>query len=367
MQNTSKYVISFLTLFSIGLIGVLIGHYIGYDIGYERAVRDSVTEDTNGESSKTTWETYRSDAHGFEFVYPNTWTLTENDSAPNIVSLSDPQRKEALEKNPFLNRNITIDYFKSIEEEPNNIIDDFLAKTLSEFVEESRYVDNVKEITLDKRYKAFEMNMPGIVQNFAVMIDKEGEVYQIFFGGQEGRNSLSEVERLILESFKFYPTDPSTHHEDTSNWEKYRNDVIGLSFIYPPDFSSVRIFDEGSVTLSDGAGAPLAAGKDEYYMYVEVVDDFRVTNNEHIERIKQEYYNPTFEEVQDKDGNTYVLSIYYYGNGETAYLPTIHAYRYINDNSSIKAVLFAPSVRHRDNFIPLFTTIINSLSYTGEQ
>ena len=161
------------------------------------------------------WQTYRNDEFGFEVRYPEGWILLKDtkdygEVDYNILLMLNGPTNEML-KAKITNgeyygegyiEDIRINYYKSIAEEPENIWNNLGATTLRDFVESNPLIDNVAEISF-AGYPAFEMIRGGFALYYTIMVDKDGEIYEIFFGNTSDKMVLGNVEKQILSTFRF--------------------------------------------------------------------------------------------------------------------------------------------------------------------
>src|SRR5258708_4107533 len=159
------------------------------------------------------WKTYTNDLNGFEFKYPNDWSLTNFDA---YVSLNSPENEKIFQQiqdgkmyGEGYMEDIIFTDIGDIKKEPENTANRLNAKTLAEFVNKDPLISEVKQVSFAS-VPAFEMVRGGFCAYYTIMIDKNNEIYQIMFCNVERKDKLTPTEKQILSTFKFTDSNSAT-------------------------------------------------------------------------------------------------------------------------------------------------------------
>jgi len=159
--------------------------------------KDIVTQD---------WKTYQNGQSGFEIGYPSNWTMLENsgDNAdPSVISLISPETQEMIRnKKTSSSCDLSVYYYSSMADEPENKINGFKADTLEEIVDKNQMVTRIGRTTLGGE-PAIDVIWGGAGASYTILSDHGNHLYKISSCNKERRDLLTKTEMGILETFKF--------------------------------------------------------------------------------------------------------------------------------------------------------------------
>ncbi len=248
----------------------------------EASKQPAANSNQETQTSTSDWKTYINTEYGFEFQYPNDWSIVQADGKASY-EITAVASKEKLSNPNYgsegVGPDIIFNHYSSISEEPENKSNNFNAKTIQEFIDRNILISENKKINF-AGYEAYEMTRGGLGASYAIMINKNGQVYEILFTSKAYKSELNSVENQVLSTFKF--TNLSSSYINTSgDWEPYKlPDWEIVSFKIPPNWS-VSIKDHDKLDLNDGANkmqiyylADYRIVKQNSHDYNAVVDDY---------------------------------------------------------------------------------------------
>ncbi|MFH1537063.1 MAG: hypothetical protein ABID45_03685 [Patescibacteria group bacterium] len=151
-------------------------------------------------------QTYASDEYGFKFKYPDSWSLTENkENNYNfpVVSAVSPETQVAFDNKKVLYANdISLYYYPSVAEEPENQINNLGATNLQNLIEKNPMITNIGPIMIGN-IKASEVIWGGQGSYYTILIEHNSHLYKILFGNIDNKSKLNEVEKQIISTFEF--------------------------------------------------------------------------------------------------------------------------------------------------------------------
>jgi len=225
------------TLFGLLGVAIIIGAYY-YQISKTTPEINSPAHHAKDGSSQigdtSDWKTYTNAEHGFEFEYPSNWEL-KNGSNYVIANVSSPETVTDL-KDCFegCGPDIEIRYYSDITKEPENSGNNLKAATLDDYVKKNPMISDPKKVTFSG-YTAYEMTRGGFGTYYSIMIDKNSEIYEIFFYNQSAKDSLTATENQILSTFKFVTPEVKAAEVTTftTKTKNYTDTKYNFSFDYP--------------------------------------------------------------------------------------------------------------------------------------
>lgn len=170
------------------------------------STKPTTTTATATTDATADWKTYTNDNYGFSFKYPEDWTKnevnTKQDSVKIATFTSPETAQEIVNKTPFVQEDITINYAlaatKSITNGSGTIglwLKDKFTNTVT-----------VKDVTKE--------TINGIVFNEAqiqadpsylgiIAANSNGDVFSIDFSNVQNKSDLTSIEKTILSTFTF--------------------------------------------------------------------------------------------------------------------------------------------------------------------
>jgi hypothetical protein len=148
------------------------------------------------------WKTYTNTQYGFEVKYPSTWTAKPNYSGssfkPSVISLLSPEALKA--STPYQKNKMDINVYSlaelnDIHKFNSNNLEDYLNANGTDVVSYSKSTLN--------GVNAYDAKEAGLGTYFAIYIERDAKIYQLFFDAIGSRAELSETEKEILSTFKF--------------------------------------------------------------------------------------------------------------------------------------------------------------------
>lgn len=195
-----KLIVGILVVFVFAVAGIF---------GWEKLAINKPS-DTNLDSQTDTnaqdWKTYQNGKSGFEIKYPTNWMALENsgdNSDRSIISLVSPETQEMIQnRKTDSSCDLSIYYYFSVADEPENKINEFKATTLEEMIDKNRMITRIGQTTLGGE-QATDVIWGGAGAYYTVLSDHANHLYKISSCNKERRNALTKTEMTILESFKF--------------------------------------------------------------------------------------------------------------------------------------------------------------------
>lgn len=160
---------------------------------------------TSNSTATADWKTYTSTKYGYSIKYPTTWKL--NDSKPEMVTLNSPTNEAVLAKvnsgamyGEGYMEDIIISFSDSVASYTK--VQGFEATTLAELAVKDQTLMDVKDTTLGNE-PAKEATAGGFGAYYVVLSNHNKHYYQILFGTNAEKNTLTTEMKAILVSFAF--------------------------------------------------------------------------------------------------------------------------------------------------------------------
>lgn len=178
-----------------------------------KTAESSVTNDNPSgpttDQVAVTWKTYKNGLYGFNLQYPSNWTLAEKpgsgDDRP-VVSLTSPETlanfKAAGDKAGDYSEDISISYYLTVADEPENKINKYGAKTIDQLISTNTAIQKIGSITFGG-LPGTEVYWGGLTQNYAILVMNQDHFFKIWLNNVTDKASLSDNTKKILASFQF--------------------------------------------------------------------------------------------------------------------------------------------------------------------
>ena len=198
------------------------------------------TATTTQEIDTSDWLTYKNDEYGFEFKYPKEYILNEKE---NSISIKN---------NDIL---VQVDYYRNYQSERKMV--DALQKQInysslyncyfSNDVISSSFYDYVHYLWDCKKKFENKYLSEAIINN--KRFDYFLEIKSL--GSETEKSKSNDVIYNIVKTLKFsnlYIADDLKL--DTNTWQKYENDLIGIRFLYPLDWTLISSDNRNAIKIS---------------------------------------------------------------------------------------------------------------------
>lgn len=153
------------------------------------------------------WQTYKNEQHEYGIRFPKNWVINKSD--PKHIVLNSKENEGILEKikrkemyGEGYASDIYINYYSSVSEEPENLLNQLEAKTIDELVERNELISKVEKVKFANE-TAWVVVKGGFGAYLTIFVEHNNHLYEVMFGNKEKINDLSQVDYQILDSFSF--------------------------------------------------------------------------------------------------------------------------------------------------------------------
>lgn len=205
MKKRHLYILAGLVIFLVG------GAVLAWQKKSDQKIIQNQTRQENITGTDTDidtsdWKTYQHNEYGFEIKYPTSWTILKNagsNSDRSVISLISPETQKMIqERRMDSSCDLSIYYYFSVTDEPENKSNGLEATTLEEVIDKNRMITRIGQTMLSGE-QAIDVVWGGAGAYYTVLSDHGGHLYKLSSCNKEKRGALTSTELTILESFKF--------------------------------------------------------------------------------------------------------------------------------------------------------------------
>lgn len=168
------------------------------------------------------WKIYTNSQYGFSLQYPESWTVSTTIDSLVLHQIAEEERPDiSIEFSKKTLDQLTVDV--------KNNVDDFLKDSI---VESEINFNEVKAKEIEHGTAIGGENIKNILFIY------NGQSIWIRYA------SDWDPDNKIISTFKFILTS-TTASADTSGWKSYTNSKDGFSLMFPPDWSKIKVEDDG--------------------------------------------------------------------------------------------------------------------------
>lgn len=211
MTKTRKIYIALLILLGVATLCMIFLTGKSASKNGEKLVGENSVQTGNLEEATNTWQLYENKEEKFRFKYPENWTMkAEKDEYGNtIVKLNSPETLANAQKEAEAvggeavepASDVVIRYASTVAESSLNKANEYGATTLRELVGKDPDMTRIAEAGLDG-VQTMEVIVHGEGDSYEKYIEKDGRLYEISFTYRADKESLTETEKNILETFE---------------------------------------------------------------------------------------------------------------------------------------------------------------------
>jgi hypothetical protein len=212
MQLSAKYI---WTIVIVGILAVGIGGWFGRDQKGHQESQPFRNEEKDSQQSEKSisqfneiddtsdWQVYRNEQLGFEVKYPSDWKAVEkagDNSDRSVVSFVSPETQRGIDDRKIsYSCDLSIYYYPSVSDEPGNSLK---TNDLEEMIADSHYIEKIGQAHLGGK-ASVDVILGGYGAYYTIFTVQNNHLYKIFFCNKETKESLTEIDKKILNSFRF--------------------------------------------------------------------------------------------------------------------------------------------------------------------
>lgn len=216
MNKVRKFYAAALILLGAATLGVIFFAEKSASKGEEKAAAMSGAQsgaaaqesEAGGDAVVSAWQLYENEEGKFRLDCPGDWTVKEDkdEYGNTIAKLISPETSKAQKQEgddaASGAADVVVTCAASVANEGSNRSSGYAATTLEELLDEKGTgITRLGETDLGG-IKATEVIEKGEGDAYAIYAEKDGRVYEISFTYRADKESLSAVEKKILETFK---------------------------------------------------------------------------------------------------------------------------------------------------------------------
>lgn len=148
------------------------------------------------------WQTYSNDTYGFSFKYPSDYISMDKSGSnydQSVISIFSPGAQKNMKENEPYSESLSVYYYNSIDDEPENKANDLKATNIDELLQKNSMIKKNESIKVDNE-DAVSVIWGGNDAYYVVLVMHENHLYKLWFGDTM---ELSPTQKNILSTFKF--------------------------------------------------------------------------------------------------------------------------------------------------------------------
>ena len=145
--------------------------------------------------------------YGYQMQIPSDWVSTGTNTS--ILSVNSPENQNLLSQikagkvyGEGYQNDITVTYYNSVQDEPENLYNKLGANTIAELIKKDQTMTDAHQIQFAGT-NAYGVSWGGFGVYYTILAQYNGHLYEIQFGNKSEASALSPIENAILASFKF--------------------------------------------------------------------------------------------------------------------------------------------------------------------
>lgn len=211
MTKTRKIYIALLILLGVATLCMIFLTEKSASKNGEKMAGNNSVQTGSLEKATNTWQLYENKEEKFQFKYPENWTMkADKDEYGNTIlklnsleTLANVQKEAEAAGGETVEpaSDVVIRYALTVAESSINKANGYGATTLRELVGKDPDMTRIVEAGLDG-VQTMEVIVHGEGDSYGKYIEKEGRLYEINFTYRADKESLTETEKNILETFE---------------------------------------------------------------------------------------------------------------------------------------------------------------------